>query len=164
MGLAAGCDGHHNFRVAPAESGDRQRKSCNCSRTGFVASALVSRFRSSHHYAACSLANFGIKGTLAIYDSSAGFGFEVPTQTRGYNDRNFKSTALDTEHTRHRTHAIVHDHDLRPGKLIARRGAAVAFGFSRAILALLIAGGPAWLTHLPPKTRSNLRPIFRAAG
>jgi hypothetical protein len=22
------------------------------------------------------------------------FGFEVPTQTRGYNDRNFKSTAL----------------------------------------------------------------------
>jgi enamine deaminase RidA (YjgF/YER057c/UK114 family) len=40
----------------------------------------------------------------------------------------------------------------------------VAFGFSRAILALLIAGGPAWLTHLPPKTRSNLRPIFRAAG
>ena len=48
----------------------------------------------SFHYAARSLANFGIKGTLAIYDSSAGFGFEVPTQTRGYNDRNFKSTAL----------------------------------------------------------------------
>ena len=39
---------------------------------------LVSRFRSSHHYAARSLANFGIKGTLAIYDSSAVFGFEVP--------------------------------------------------------------------------------------
>ena len=38
---------------------------------------LVSRFRSSH-YAARSLANFGIKGTLAIYDSSAVFGFEVP--------------------------------------------------------------------------------------
>ena len=55
---------------------------------------LVSRFRSSHHYAARSFANFGIKGTLAIYDSSAVFGFEVPTQTRGYNDRNFKSTAL----------------------------------------------------------------------
>jgi hypothetical protein len=55
----------------------------------------VSRFRSSHHCAAHSFANFGIKGTLAIYDSSAGFGFEVPTQTRGYNDRNFKSTALD---------------------------------------------------------------------
>ena len=31
---------------------------------------LVSRFRSSHPYAARSLANFGIKGTLAIYDSS----------------------------------------------------------------------------------------------
>src|SRR6476659_9107048 len=55
---------------------------------------LVSRFRSSHHYAARSLANFGIKGTLAIYDSSAVFGFEVPTQTRGYNDRNFKFSAL----------------------------------------------------------------------
>ena len=54
----------------------------------------MSRFRSSHHYAAHSFANFGIKGTLAIYDSSAVFGFEVPTQTRGYNDRNFKSTAL----------------------------------------------------------------------
>src|SRR6187431_1858883 len=59
-----------------------------------ITAELVSRFRSSHHYAARSLANFGIKGTLAIYDSSAVFGFEVPTQTRGYNDRNFKSTAL----------------------------------------------------------------------
>src|SRR3979490_1185472 len=56
---------------------------------------LVSRFRSSHHCAAHSFANFGIKGTLAIYDSSAVFGFEVPTKTRGYNDRNFKSTALN---------------------------------------------------------------------
>src|SRR4051812_43813393 len=52
------------------------------------------RFRSSHHCSAHSFANFGIKGTLATYDSSAVFGFEVPTQTRGYNDRNFKSTAL----------------------------------------------------------------------
>src|SRR3954453_20735445 len=58
------------------------------------ATVLVSRFRSSHHYAARAFANFGIKGTLAIYDSSAVFGFEVPTQTLGYNDRNFKSTAL----------------------------------------------------------------------
>jgi hypothetical protein len=38
----------------------------------------VSRFRNSHHYAARSLANFGIKGTLAIIDSCAVFGFEVP--------------------------------------------------------------------------------------
>jgi hypothetical protein len=60
----------------------------------FLNSVLVSRFRSSHHCAAHSFANFGIKGTLAIYDSSAVFGFEVPTPTRGYNDRNFKSTAL----------------------------------------------------------------------
>src|SRR3954447_15277751 len=29
------------------------------------------RFRSSHHWAARSFANFGIKGTPAIYDSSA---------------------------------------------------------------------------------------------
>ncbi|HYJ43924.1 MAG TPA: cysteine-rich CWC family protein [Xanthobacteraceae bacterium] len=57
-------------------------------------SALVSRFRSSHHCAAHSFTNFGIKGTLAVYNSSAVFGFEVPTRTRGYNDRNFKSTAL----------------------------------------------------------------------
>ena len=33
--------------------------------------ALVSRFRSSHHCAAHLFANFGIKGTLAIYHSSA---------------------------------------------------------------------------------------------
>src|SRR3954468_14574235 len=52
-------------------------------------------FQSSHHCAARSLANFGIKGTLAIYDSSALFGFEIPPPTRGYNDRNFKSTALE---------------------------------------------------------------------
>src|SRR4029077_371587 len=58
---------------------------------------LVSRFRSSHHCAAHLFANFGIKGTPAIYDSSAVFGFEVPTQTRGYNDRNFKSTALASQ-------------------------------------------------------------------
>src|SRR3954466_15507476 len=58
---------------------------------------LVSRFRSSHHCAAHSFANFGSKGTLTIYDSSAVFGFEVPTQTRGYDDRNFKSTALPRE-------------------------------------------------------------------
>jgi hypothetical protein len=44
--------------------------------------------------AAHSFLNFGIKGKLAIHDSSAVFGFEVPTPTRGYNDRNFKSTAL----------------------------------------------------------------------
>ena len=63
----------------------------------------MSRFRSSHHYAERSLANFGIKGTLAIYDSSAVFGFEAPTQTRGYNDRNFKSTALGRASRRHGT-------------------------------------------------------------
>jgi hypothetical protein len=37
-------------------------------RAGMTA-PLVSRFRSSHHGAAHSFANFGIKGTLAIYDS-----------------------------------------------------------------------------------------------
>src|SRR6185369_17009681 len=64
---------------------------------------LVSRFRSSHHCAAHSFTNFGIKGTLAVYNSSAVFGFEVPTRTRGYNDRNFKSTALARASRRHGT-------------------------------------------------------------
>src|SRR5215216_3964600 len=42
---------------------------------------LVFRFRSSHHVAAPSSANFGIKGTLAISIlSSAAYGFEVPTR------------------------------------------------------------------------------------
>ena len=79
-------DGDHD-RAADDLSADRALAAGN--------DALVSRFRSSHHCAAHSFANFGIKGTLAIYDSSAVFGFEVPTQARGYNDRNFKSTALD---------------------------------------------------------------------
>src|SRR5712691_6517184 len=40
---------------------------------------LVFRFRSSHHFAANSGANFGIKGTLAMSTlSSAAYGFEVP--------------------------------------------------------------------------------------
>src|SRR4051812_23439912 len=68
-----------------------------CVHTLWPGPTLVSRFRSAHHCAAHSFANFGIKGTLAIYDSSAVFGFEVPTQTRGYNDRNFKSTALGAD-------------------------------------------------------------------
>src|SRR5215216_1627706 len=42
---------------------------------------LVFRFRSSHHFAAPSSANFGIKGTLALSIlSSAAYGFEVPTR------------------------------------------------------------------------------------
>src|SRR3954462_10852668 len=65
-----------------------------------VSAKLVSRFRSSHHCAAHSFSTFGIKGTRAIYDSSAGFGFEVPTQARGHNDRNFKSTVLGARRRR----------------------------------------------------------------
>jgi hypothetical protein len=41
-----------------------------------------------------SSANFGIKGTLATFDSSAVFEFEVPTRACSNNDRNFKFTAL----------------------------------------------------------------------
>src|SRR5262249_15205245 len=42
---------------------------------------LVFRFRSSHHFAAPSSANFGIKGTLAIsMFSSAAYGFKFPTR------------------------------------------------------------------------------------
>ena len=37
----------------------------------------------------------------------------------------------------------------------------MAFGFSRAILVLLIAGGPAWLTHLPPKTQQSSTDLSR---
>src|SRR5262249_61077075 len=43
---------------------------------------LVSRFRSSQTVAAQSRANFGIKGTLANFDSSVVFGFEVPMSGR----------------------------------------------------------------------------------
>jgi hypothetical protein len=53
---------------------------------------LVSRFRSSHHCAAHSFANFGIKGTLAIYDSGAVLDLKF-LHKRAANDRNFKSTA-----------------------------------------------------------------------
>src|SRR3979409_2100949 len=80
--------------VFPPAATASPMRHCHAPRWFCNSYTLVSRFRSSHHYAERSLANFGIKGTLAIYDSSAVFGFEVPTQTRGYNDRNFKSTAL----------------------------------------------------------------------
>jgi hypothetical protein len=43
--------------------------------------ALVSRFRSSHEFAARAVANFGIKGTLALHDSSAAFEPEVCKST-----------------------------------------------------------------------------------
>src|SRR6478609_36430 len=71
------------------------KSSTSSSETTNGLARLVSRIRSSHHCAAHSFANFGIKGTLAIYDSSAVFGFEVPKQTRGNNHRNFKFTALE---------------------------------------------------------------------
>src|SRR3954451_3636059 len=83
-----------NALVFPPAATARPIGHCHAPRWFCNSYTLVSRFRSSHHHAARSFANFGIKGTLAIYDSSAVVGFEVPTQTRGYNDRNFKSTAL----------------------------------------------------------------------
>src|SRR6478672_12013239 len=83
-------------------------------------------FRSSHHCAAHSFANFGIKGTLAIYDYSAVFGFEVPTRTRGYNDRNFKSTALDTGQFLQITHAM--DHETMDQPLLRVRGLEAGYG------------------------------------
>jgi hypothetical protein len=87
---------------------------------------LVSRFGSSHHCAAHSFANFGIKGTLAIYDSSAVFGFEVPTQTRGDNDRNFKSTALGA------TRAFLLNRWTRHGPIRAEHAAVTGFGLEAA--------------------------------
>jgi hypothetical protein len=44
-------------------------------------SVPIPKFASLRGTLVCEL---GIKGTLAIYDSSAVFGFEVPTHTRGY--------------------------------------------------------------------------------
>src|SRR5262249_37767858 len=44
--------------------------------------ALVLRFRSSYHISARSFTNFGTKGALQIYDSSAAFGFDVPPRNR----------------------------------------------------------------------------------
>ena len=45
--------------------------------------SLVSRFRSSHSFAAPSHANLGIKRTLASITWSCGFGFEVPLPVCG---------------------------------------------------------------------------------
>ena len=75
MPLHAGMD-----RRRPKPSRTSWKSSTSSSETTNGLARLVSRFRSSHHCAAHSFANFGIKGTLAIYDSSAVFGFEVPTQ------------------------------------------------------------------------------------
>src|SRR3954467_1444140 len=61
-------------------------------RSGRPASVPIPKFASLRVTLVCELRN---QGTPAIYDSSAVFGFEVPTQTRGHNDRNSKSTALD---------------------------------------------------------------------
>jgi hypothetical protein len=48
--------------------------------------------------------------------------------------------------------------------VVPKRGPAVAFGGSPAILPLQIAGAVIWLTHLPPKSRGKFRPTFRAGA
>src|SRR3954468_2685845 len=58
---------HHRSDVRIAENGFATSRGVNKS----AKVVLVSRFRSSHHCAAHSFANFGIKGTRAIYESSA---------------------------------------------------------------------------------------------
>jgi tripartite-type tricarboxylate transporter receptor subunit TctC len=55
---------------------------------------LVSRFRSSHIFAATSDANFGIKGTLALDDSSAPFEPEVRNRCCSNMSANFGFGAL----------------------------------------------------------------------
>src|SRR5437763_4984093 len=56
---------------------------------------LVLRFRSSHHIAAHSHANFGIiRSTSKLMILVRFYGFEVPTELAASSDRNFKSTAL----------------------------------------------------------------------
>ena len=115
---------------------------------------LVSRFRSSHHCAAHSFANFGIKGTLAIYHSSAVFGFEVPTQTRGYNDRNFKSTALGA------TRAFLLYRWTRHRPIRAEHAAVTGFGLeaaaaTRAVIEELAGVGGHRLGGLMPASRAR---------
>src|SRR5689334_10404513 len=62
--------------------------------SGVVMGILVLRFRSSHHVAAPSFANFGIKGALANFDSSAALTLKFRWRMRGITDRNFKVAAL----------------------------------------------------------------------
>src|SRR5262249_34486522 len=64
------CDQASNVGHSPAEGCPRSKRMSNrYSRSH----RLVSRFRSSQAFAAPSDANSGIKGTLALYDSSAPF-------------------------------------------------------------------------------------------
>jgi hypothetical protein len=60
---------------------------------------LVSRFRSSHTLAATSDTNFGIKGTLALYDSSAPFEPEVRNRPCSTTCANFGFGALGSTET-----------------------------------------------------------------
>src|SRR5262249_8737418 len=56
---------------------------------------LVLRFRSSHHIATYSHANFGIiRSTSKFMILVRFYGFEVPTELAASSDGNFKSTAL----------------------------------------------------------------------
>jgi len=54
----------------------------------------VSRFQSSHDFAAGTLANFGIEATLENPESSVAYGFEGPKRARHRNEWNFKSATL----------------------------------------------------------------------
>ena len=62
----------------------RSHRSCS-------ARVPIPKFASLRGTLVCELRN---RRDTSNLDSSAVLGFEVPTQTRGYNDRNFKSTAL----------------------------------------------------------------------
>jgi hypothetical protein len=55
---------------------------------------LVLRFRSSHHIAATSFANFEIKEHEKIYDSSAALTLKFRWRVCRTTDRNFKVAAL----------------------------------------------------------------------
>jgi hypothetical protein len=50
---------------------------------------LVSRFQSSHDFAAGTLANFGIEATLENPESRVAYGFEGPKRARHRNEWNF---------------------------------------------------------------------------
>src|SRR5262249_4589258 len=75
---AAAGSGRHASRARSSAKTATRTAAAALALGNIVRVALVSRFRSSQSLAAHSPANFGIKGTLATYDSRVISGFEVP--------------------------------------------------------------------------------------
>src|SRR5215472_1144100 len=74
------------FRMKPGLRAERAKREI----------PLVSRIRSSSHFAAVSFANFGFERTLETYDSSVVLVRKFSWRTRGGNEENFRTTTLGT--------------------------------------------------------------------